>query len=860
MRFVLGFIRFVLAVPLIVPALRGEVRHVPRDYPRIKSAVLAARDGDVIEADDGYYFEDNIVLDKKIRVKARNPFRAIIYGSSAGTKVDAIFIVRDEVEIEGFILKNGFNGILQRGSPDVAWTARQLAVLNMEGSAISVNDQEANVGRAVISDVIVDNCRAGFETNDAFGIEVKNCLVSNCYYAFFGFNHRYFRVSETMVWGCPDVFYQDPTAVPPPSTSAIEAGPGMLIYDSDMGSQGSQRGVPAGPNGLPEAGLPRAGEWPDENVGRALVLTLAGDVHLRVGDYVRAANFYQNALQVGLRTGSEEVSWRSHAGLARALERSGAPAAALVQYRKAVRVLESLRSKLSSSIFSPGFFSDKMEVYLSLIGLLAERHRETSEPEILEEAFAVAENSRARALLDSLDAASLDLPSSLNPEIRAEERGLYGIISRLQIQLQTRELPVETRAGLLRDLERAETAYRDLLLGIRRTDPAFADQYFPQTCEYGEIREKILEADTAVVEFILGAEHSFAFFAAKNTLSLALLPPQNQVRELVVNYLRFLNLRGTGDFRARKGGQRLNDLLLGAFRSELRKGIRKLIIVPDGPLFYLPFEALVENGGVEKVGKDQGGKTPQFLVENYEISYAPSASALVRLRERKAGNSVKRGILAVAAPRVPPAASLSSGRPYDFPVLKHARREIAAIRHHFPSVHVTVLEDRQAREVALRRLNWKDFRIIHFAVHGVFEEDHWERSGLLLGRDEEAGEDGFFQLRDIFGLKIGSDLVVLSACRSARGSIESGEGLVGLADAFLSAGSRSVLVSHWSIIDQSTAAFMEYFYAALAAGGSATGALREAKIKMIRSEFNHPFYWAAFVLIGDSPPYSPISK
>jgi CHAT domain-containing protein len=156
-------------------------------------------------------------------------------------------------------------------------------------------------------------------------------------------------------------------------------------------------------------------------------------------------------------------------------------------------------------------------------------------------------------------------------------------------------------------------------------------------------------------------------------------------------------------------------------------------------------------------------------------------------------------------------------------------------------------------------LNWGDYRIIHFAVHGVFEDENWERSGLLLGKDEKAGEDGFFQLRDIFGLKLASDLVVLSACRSGRGSIETGEGLVGLAGAFLSAGSRSVLVSHWSIIDQSTAVFMEYFYASLTAGRSITEALKEAKVKMIKSEFSHPFYWAAFVLFGDSPPYS-ISK
>jgi len=853
------FIRLILAISQIVPVLRAEVRYVPRDYARIKSAVMAARDGDTIEVDDGYYFEENIILDKKMWVRAKNPFRVIIYGSPAGTKQDAIFLVCAEVKIEGFILKNGFHGILQRSSPDVAWTASELAVLNMKGSAISINDQDANIGRGLISDVIVDNCQLGFETNDAFGIEVRNCLISNCSHAFFGFNHRYFRVSETMVWDCPEVIWQDPTAVAPPSTNTIERGPGLLTSDSGNLTQRPNGEDLTKPHFFPVKGLPRIGEGPDEDVGRGLILALAGDVHLRLGDYAQASGFYQNALAVGLRTGSEEVAWRSHAGLALAREKSGDPAAAIENYGKAVQVLDSLRGKLSSSNYSPGFFSDKMEVYLSLIRLLVERDREDRDGGYLEEAFAVAEKSKARALLDSLEAASLDLPSSLSPEVRLEERRLYGLISRLQIRLQSRELSAESRARLLEDLMKTETAYQDLLIGIRKSDPAFAGQFSPQTCGYREVRDTILEPHRAVVEFILGKDYSFAFLATKNTLSLALLPPEDQVRGLVVNYLRFLGLRETGSFRAAKGGRKLNDLLLGAFRNDLQNGIKKLIVIPDGPLFYLPFESLVDGGKSEHPVSSRGGMRFRFLAELYEVSYAPSASALVRLRQRRAGRPGNAGFLAIAAPRIPPTAHFLSGRPYNFPVLRHARREIEAIRRYFPPDRITILEDGRAKKTVLNRLKWGDYRIIHFAAHGIFEDEHWERSGLLLGRDERAGEDGFFQLRDIFALKLSSDLVVLSACRSGRGTIESGEGLVGLAGAFLSAGSRSVLVSQWSIIDQSTAVFMGYFYASLAAGRSVTEALREAKVKLIGSEFSHPFYWAAFVLIGDSPPYS-ISK
>ncbi len=198
--------------------------------------------------------------------------------------------------------------------------------------------------------------------------------------------------------------------------------------------------------------------------------------------------------------------------------------------------------------------------------------------------------------------------------------------------------------------------------------------------------------------------------------------------------------------------------------------------------------------------------------------------------------------------RVPGARS--SGLSPRFSELRHVSSEVGAAERAFVGGKARILLDSRAEEGVLKRLNWSDYRIIHFAVHGVFDPDHWTRSSLLLWRNGSAEDDGDLQVHDIFPLTLASDLVVLSACQTAKAGLRTGEGMTGLGDIFLFAGSRSVLVSQWNINDRSTAVFMRHFYDSLADGRSVGGSVREAKTRMIHSRYRHPFYWAAFGLIG----------
>jgi len=847
------FLRFLLIATQAFILLYSETIRVPQDYPTITGAVCACADGDIIEVGDGFYFEKNIILDKNITLKAKNLFGAIITGSSAESSSRAIFLVRAKVDISGFVLKNCANGILQRESPDVSWRAHDLAILNMKEAAVSVNDREGNMGRATVYNIMVDNCLAGFLTNDAYGMDVRNCLVTNCRYAFNGFDHIYFHVDNAMVWNCVRVFDEAEMPLIPPATSTITHGQDIVVLDSLLSS--GQKNAKADSLFLHLFEKPITKEETEPkppSIREGLALAIAGDVYCRLNDCSRANEFYRAALRIGSEAGSQEVVWRAHSGLALTSEKQGNLSAALESYKKAILVLEGIRGKLQLRYYNPGFFKDKMEIYISVIRLFYLMHQKDPSQKYAEDAFAFAERARARGFLDSLEEAGLHFESFGSSDLRDEERRLSRDISALQVQLQSRDWSAEERKILLERLERTENSYKDLLIRMKAENPQLADRSNPEPLGGTDIQKRLLTNDSALIEYVLGQDSSFAFLVTKEALSLAQLPGSEEILSLVNRYLRFLSLRERKKFPAERGGQRLNSLLLGAFPRPLRAGIKKIIIVPDGYLYYLPFEALMEQETA--VGEEpQQEQASKFLIEKYEFSYAPSASALVRLLERRKSGQRAMDFLAVVVPKPPESINLVSGLAPDFPALKYARREIRTISRFFKGQKRKVLNGPEAEEGRLKQVDLADFRIIHFAAHGLFDDESWGRSGLILWRNENSTEDGLFQPRDIYLLNLSSDLVVLSACQTGKGRLETGEGLIGLASAFLIAGSDSVLVSLWNINDRSTAQFMEYFYSYLTEGKSITRALQEAKVAMIHSRNSRPFYWAAFVLMGDSP-------
>jgi CHAT domain-containing protein len=233
------------------------------------------------------------------------------------------------------------------------------------------------------------------------------------------------------------------------------------------------------------------------------------------------------------------------------------------------------------------------------------------------------------------------------------------------------------------------------------------------------------------------------------------------------------------------------------------------------------------------------------------VAYTPSASTAGALRARGSGRAAaSKGLFALADPALEGAGAAGAERGFEFTALPHARAEVSAIGRLFPAGASRVLTGAEAAEDRLKREDLSAYRYLHFAAHGYFDEAEPGRSGLVLAR---GGEDGFLQAREVARLKLSSDLVTLSACQSGLGRLLAGEGVQGLARAFLHAGSRAVVVSLWNVNDEATAELMRRFYGHLQKGLARDEALREAKRSLAApgGRWRHPYYWAAFVLQGE---------
>jgi CHAT domain-containing protein len=336
------------------------------------------------------------------------------------------------------------------------------------------------------------------------------------------------------------------------------------------------------------------------------------------------------------------------------------------------------------------------------------------------------------------------------------------------------------------------------------------------------------------------------------------LPPRSIIEKEVRDYRRVISSppkseAAFDDYRRR--ASHLYRRLLKPIE-ELFNRARKLIIIPDGILHYLPFESLI------------AGRAP--LAESHAISYSPSASVLALLgREAHPESRDRLELLAYGNPifssrqlssksksggeRSDVVRSLYAERGVRFTPLPHTRREVEAIVSQYPRNSAKSALGLEAAESRVKREPLTRYRRLHMATHGLIDERSPARSGLVFSLVGESEEDGVLQMSEIFNLRLDAEMVVLSACRTGLGRIVRGEGIVGLTRAFLYARALSVVVSLWDVQDSSTAEFMKRFYHYLRKGRKNSDALRLARLDMIHSDilaYRHPYYWSAFVMVG----------
>jgi CHAT domain-containing protein len=391
--------------------------------------------------------------------------------------------------------------------------------------------------------------------------------------------------------------------------------------------------------------------------------------------------------------------------------------------------------------------------------------------------------------------------------------------------------------------------------------------------------ESLLDENTLLLEYVLGEQNCYLWALTNHSVTIYPLPSKNRIKRLATLFYRSISRnphnRSRRSERTRvASGARLSQLILGPVENLL--GSKRLIIISDGSLQYIPFAALPEPGA----GK---GATP--LIAFHEIVNLPSAAVLVALRERERITAKPaHQLLILADPvfdindqRLPmilrsrqsisPAVTGDISRTLSdsgtnwsdsssLPRLIFSRREADAVNAAFggEARNLEILDFDASRQTVLSGI-LNDYSMLHFATHGLLNNEHPELSGLVLSLIDKRGirQNGFVNVTDVYGFRLRSDLVVLSGCKTGLGTDINGEGFVGLSRAFIYAGANRVVASLWNVSDSATSVLMEKFYRNMRGGIlSPAAALRRAQIETSKSaEWNDPYYWAAFQLQGE---------
>lgn len=549
----------------------------------------------------------------------------------------------------------------------------------------------------------------------------------------------------------------------------------------------------------------------------------------------------------------------------------------------AITAIESLRVSLKSQQLRSSFLASARKYYEFDIDVLMRLHQQRPTEGFSSAALNVSERSRARALLELLREARAEIRLDVDPSLIERENCLRKAIverAELQTRLLSGRYTEEQAAAAAKEIDDLTAEYDHVQTRIRQTSPRYAGLLEPSPIDVTGIR-KLLDADTLLLEFSLGEERSYVWTVTPDAVKSFELPGRVTVEEAARRFYDLLNERGVnvpgetlaqrkqrldqadGDYS--KATEDLSRILLGPVYAELKQ--KRLMIVAEGILQYVPFAAL------------RSPQSDEPLIVKHEIATLPSASVLAVLREQFEDRKPASKALAVLADpvfsrtdsrltqlaknghSVPETLNTSALRSAaesgvgDLVRLRFTRQEADEIaRLAGENRSLKALDFSASRSIATDTA-LSDFRIVHFATHGLINNQNPNLSGIVLSLVDEEGraQNGFLRLYDIYNLKLNADLVVLSACQTALGKEIKGEGLVGLTRGFMYAGAPRVVASFWRIEDRASAEIMKRFYEAMLKDGlRPAAALRAAQVSMLREKrWQSPHYWAAFTIQGE---------
>jgi CHAT domain-containing protein len=625
-----------------------------------------------------------------------------------------------------------------------------------------------------------------------------------------------------------------------------------------------------------------------QDMDRKLQLRI-GEAYTGLKQYSNAIDTYNQVLQKERKVGSLFEESKIHHLIAVTERDRGNLQAARTQIETSLQIVENLRTKVIDPQLRNTYFASVQNYYEFYIDLLMKLDRQQPQKKYKEFALGASERKRARGLLELLTEAHVDIRKGVDPKLLEQERDWqfkFDALEKRRIELyNSGKLTKVQIESIEQEKNNLMSQYRTLQAQIRATSPSYAALTQPQPLSLAQIQQKVLDDDSVLLEYSLGEERSYLWAVTKNGLYTSILPKRSEIETAAKKFrdaLSSSNSRTQLGNDVVKTGLLLRKLILEPVSSHL-KGKKRLLLVSDGALQYIPFSAIPTSS----TAIDHSVLPPPLLME-HEIINLPSASTLATLRHELAGRQSTAKSIAIFADPVfsnkderiknskqqtqePVTSSdkILNAVPLSFQTLRSSATESGISFGRLPGTRqeaqtiINLMHDSSrilaldfdASKTNVIHSNLSQYRIIHFATHGMMNAIHPEQSGVVLSLVDKSGkaQNGFLQLSDIFNLNLSADLVVLSACQTGIGQEVKGEGLISLTRGFMYAGAPRVLVSLWSVNDESTTELMTRFYQNMMLKNlPPAAALRTAQLELQKQpKWKSPYYWAAFTLQGE---------
>lgn len=649
----------------------------------------------------------------------------------------------------------------------------------------------------------------------------------------------------------------------------------------------------------------------------AITLIHLGKAHTLSGELQKGAEDYAHALSIFQALNDRLGEARARQSIAEVERTRGNFTLARSHIEAAISLIEALRTQVLSQQLRTSFFASRQDAYEFQIDLLMRMHLQDPSKGYDAAALQISERARARGLIEMLSEFGVDVRQGVDPALLERERNLSQSLNAKAARLigllgqQNRQ---EQAATLKKEVNLLEADYQQVLGDIRQRSPHYAAITQPQPLGLREIQQ-LLDSDTLLLEYSLGAEHSYLWAVTQNSLQSFQLPGREHVERMARQLYELITARSfrkkgesaqqkrerisQADLQALEVAEKLSRVVLGPLTSELSG--KRLVVVADGALQYIPFAMLPIPNGNQRLrvadssppvvtnGELPGIDNYQPLIVQHEIISLPSASTLAVQRKELAGRKMAPNNIALFADPVfdsTDARVKSKTKRTEGPTpskvedsaetrtLEHLTEQAADMQGQMRILRLPYTRQEAQRILAvapetvnLRAFDFKanlatalggglhKYRYIHFATHGYIDSEKPGLSAIVLSLVNERGEpqDGFLKSQEIYNLNLTAELVVLSACETGLGKEIKGEGLVGLTRGFMYAGAARIIVSMWNVSDKGTADLMSRLYKGMLKDGQRpAAALRTAQLELWKQkQWRSPYYWAAFVQQGE---------